>query len=149
MNTMNLIGNLTKDPELRFTPNGQANVTFSLASSRRFKDSNDQWQEKTSFFNCVAWGQMAENIAESLRKGMRVVAIGRMEQRSWETNEGDKRSTVEFNVEEVGPSTRFATIDGVTKNAPNGDSNGNGNGHAPAPAPAMVGAGDEVAEEPF
>ena len=102
-----LVGNLTKDPEIRFTSGGRGNCSFGLAVNRRWQQ-NGEWQEQTSFFNVVAWGTLAENAAASLTKGTRVVVTGRLEQRTWETPQGEKRSIVEVNADEIGPSLRWA-----------------------------------------
>ena len=104
-----LVGNVTREPELRFTPNGAANVSFGIACNRRWQ-ANGEWQEATSFFNVVAWGTLAENVAACIAKGSRVTVSGRLEQRSWETPEGEKRSAVEVVADEVSPSLRFATV---------------------------------------
>jgi single-strand DNA-binding protein len=103
-----LVGNLTRDPELRFTQGGRAIATLGLAVSRRYQ-VNNEWQEQTSFFNVVAWGQLGENAASSLAKGTRVLVTGRLEQRSYETQDGEKRSVVEVIADEIGPSLRWAT----------------------------------------
>lgn len=102
------VGNLTRDPELRFSQGGRAICTLSLAVSRRYQ-VNNEWQEQTSFLNCVAWGQLGENAASSLTKGTRVFVTGRLEQRSFETQTGEKRSVVEIVADEVGPSLKWAT----------------------------------------
>ena len=95
-NNVDLIGNVTRDPELRFTPSGQAVATFGLAVNRRWQNRQTQaWEESTSFFDVVCWAQLAENVAESVTKGTRLMVIGRLDQRSWETQDGDKRSKVE------------------------------------------------------
>ena len=92
-NTVTLIGNLSRDPELRFTPSGQAVATFGLAVNRRWQNRQTQeWEEATSFFDVTCWAQLAENVAESCSKGSRVMVSGRLDQRTWETKEGDKRS---------------------------------------------------------
>lgn len=110
MNTVVEVGNLTADPSLRYTPSGQAQCGFSIAVSRRWQNRQTQeWEEQTSFFNCTAWGTLAENIAESLAKGNRVLVTGRLEQRSWETDAGEKRSVVEIVADSVGPDLRWAT----------------------------------------
>jgi single-strand DNA-binding protein len=104
-----ITGNLTEDPELRFTPAGAPVANFTVAVTPRVKDG-DSWKDgETSFFRCTAWRSLAENLAESLTKGARVLVQGRLQQRSWETPEGDKRSVVEVQVEEAGPSLRWAT----------------------------------------
>jgi len=108
-NSVTLIGNLVDDPELRFTPSGVAMAKVRFAVSRRYQDRNQEWQEETSFFGGTCWRDMAENVAESLQKGMRVIVTGRLEQRSWETQEGDKRSIIEVRIDDIGPSVRWAT----------------------------------------
>jgi single-strand DNA-binding protein len=107
-----LTGNLTRDPEIRYTRDGQATTVFSLAVNRRWQDRETrEWEESTSFFDVTCWRELAENAALSLTKGMRVVVTGRLEQRSWETEEGDRRSRVEVVAEDLGASLRFATAD--------------------------------------
>ena len=109
-NTVTLIGNITRDPELRFTPTGQATTTFGLAVNRRWQNRQTQeWEEATSFFDVVCWRDLAENVVASAGKSARVIVTGRLEQRTWETQDGDKRSKVELVAEDVGPSLRFAT----------------------------------------
>ncbi len=126
-NNISVVGNITRDPELRFTPTGQATATFGLAVNRRWQNRQTQeWEEATSFFDVVCWREMAENAAESLSRGSRVIVTGRLEQRSWETQDGDKRSKVEIVADEIGPSLRWATAQ-VTKNerrGPGGDGGG-------------------------
>lgn len=107
-NTVTLTGNLTRDPELRFTTGGRGVASFGLAVNRRWQQNGD-WKEETSFFNVVCWGDMGENVATSLLKGSRVIVTGRLEQRGWETDTGEKRSVVEVIADEVGPSLRWAT----------------------------------------
>ncbi len=110
--TTTITGNLTRDPEIRYTRDGQATTSLGVAVNRRWQDrSTQEWQEATSFFDVVCWRDLAENVALSLTKGMRVVVTGRIEQRSWETDEGDHRSKVEIVADEVGASLRFATVD--------------------------------------
>src|SRR6201746_653952 len=106
-----VVGNLTGDPELRFTPSGAAVANFTIASTPRAFDKNsNEWKDgDTLFLSCSIWRQAAENVAESLQKGMRVVAPGRLKKRSYETREGEKRTVVELDVEEVGPSLKYAT----------------------------------------
>lgn len=109
-NNVDLVGSLGADPELKFTHGGQAVANFNLAVSRRWQNrQTQQWEEATSWFRVTCWGQLAENVAESLVKGSRVIVTGRLEQRSWETQDGDKRSVVEVVADEVGPSLRWAT----------------------------------------
>jgi single-strand DNA-binding protein len=111
-----VVGNLTDDPELRFTPSGAAVASFTVAATPRTFDKNtNEWKDGDALFlRCSIWRQAAENVAESLTKGMRVVVQGRLKQRSYETREGEKRTVVELDVEEVGPSLKYATAK-VTK----------------------------------
>ncbi|MBB4736241.1 single-stranded DNA-binding protein [Micrococcus cohnii] len=106
-----IVGNLTADPELRFTPNGAAVANFTVASTpRTFDRQNNEWKDgETLFLRCSIWREAAENVAESLTKGMRVVAQGRLKSRSYEDREGNKRTSWEMDVDEVGPSMRYAT----------------------------------------
>lgn len=150
-NSIVLVGNVTRDPELRFTPSGQATATFGLACNRRWQNRQTQeWEEATSFFDIVCWRDMAENAAESLGRGSRIIVSGRLEQRSWETADGDKRSKVEVIADEIGPSLRWATAQ-VTKNerkGPGGETSGSRN--APAAASASAGsAGYGYDDDPF
>ncbi len=109
-NNVTIIGNVTRDPELRFTASGQANTTFGVAVNRRWQNrQTNEWEEQVSYFNVVLWRELAENSAESLSKGTRVIVTGRIEQRSYETQDGDKRNVVEIIADEVGPSLRWAT----------------------------------------
>ena len=108
-NSVTLIGNLVDDPELRFTPSGVALAKIRMAVNRRWRGQDGEWQENTSFFGGTVWREQAEQVAESLQKGMRIIVSGRLEQRSWETEQGDKRSIVEIQIDEVGPSLRWAT----------------------------------------
>jgi single-strand DNA-binding protein len=109
--TITVIGNLTDDPELRFVPSGAAVAKFRLASTPRFMDrESGQWKDGDPLFlACTVWRQAAENVAESLTRGTRVIVTGRLRQRSYETREGEKRTVIELEVDEVGPSLRFAT----------------------------------------
>jgi len=135
-NTMTVVGNLTGDPELRFTQAGTAMLTGSIADNRRYQ-VNGEWQEETSYLNFVAWRELAENGAASLTKGMRVVVTGRLQQRTWEDKDGNKRVSYDLVVDEIGPSLRFATAT-VTKNA---------RGEAPA-VPANVATDPPLSDEP-
>jgi single-strand DNA-binding protein len=111
-NATTLSGNLTRDPEIRYTRDGQANATFGLAVNRRWQPrGSEEWEEATSFFDVVCWRELAENVALSLVKGSRVVVSGRLEQRSWETENGERRSRVEVTADDVGASLRFATVE--------------------------------------
>lgn len=107
-NQVTLVGNLTRDAELRFTAGGKAVASFGLAVNRRWMVANE-WKEQVSFFNCTAWDTLAENFAASCGKGARVIVTGRLEQREYETKEGEKRNVVELVVDEAGPSMRWAT----------------------------------------
>ena len=106
-----LVGNLTRDPEVRFTAAGAAVANFTVASTPRVYDRQaGEWKDgDATFMNCSVWRQMAENVAESLQKGMRVVVYGRLKTNTWETQDGEKRSSLEVEVEEVGPALRYAT----------------------------------------
>ena len=156
-NTVTLVGNVTRDPELRFIPSGQAVAQFGLAVNRRWQNrQSNEWEEQTSFFDVKCWAQMAENVSESIQRGARVIVTGRLEQRSWETEQGDKRSKVEVVADEVAPSLRWATVE-IKKNerregggaggpGPNRDVDLRG---ARAGAPAGGGGYDGSDEEPF
>ena len=116
-NNVDLVGNLTRDPELRYTPGGTAVASFGLAVNRRIQNrQTNEWEDRPSYFDIVCYGSLGENAAESLGKGSRVLVTGRLEQRSWETGEGERRSKVEVVADEVGPSLRWATVD-ITRNA--------------------------------
>ena len=138
-NNVVLVGNVTRDPELRFTPNGQATATFGLAVNRRWQNRQTQeWEEATSFFDVVCWRELAENASESLSRGARVIVTGRLEQRSWENQEGEKRSKVEVVADELGPSLRWASAE-VKKNEKRGPGeSGRGSGGSGGSAPAAA-----------
>ena len=123
-----VVGNLTADPELRFTPSGAAVANFTVASTpRTFDRQTNEWKDgEALFLRCNVWRQAAENVAESLTRGARVVVTGRLKQRSFETKEGEKRTVVELEVDEIGPSLRYATAK-VNKGA-RGSGGGGGNG---------------------
>ncbi|MCA1710978.1 MAG: single-stranded DNA-binding protein [Actinobacteria bacterium] len=106
-----VVGNLTNDPELRFTPSGAAVASFTVASTPRTLDKNtNEWKDGDALFlRCSVWRQAAENVAESLQRGARVIVQGRLQQRSYETKEGEKRTVVELQVDEIGPSLKYAT----------------------------------------
>jgi single-strand DNA-binding protein len=109
-NTITVVGNITRDPELKFLNSGQAAVRRSVAVNSRWQNRQTQeWEERVSYFEVTGYGSMAENAANSLTKGTRVLVTGRLEQRSWETENGDKRSIVEINADEIAPSLKFAT----------------------------------------
>jgi single-strand DNA-binding protein len=128
-NTITLVGNLTRDPELRYTTGGRGVASFGLAVNRRYQ-VNNEWQEQTSFFNVVAWGQLGENAAATLTKGSRAIVFGRLEQRSWETQDGEKRSVVEVVADELGPSLRWAQaqIERNERSSTDGGFGGSGGG---------------------
>ncbi len=124
-----VVGNLTADPELRFTPSGAAVANFTVASTpRTFDKQSNEWKDgEALFLNCSVWRQAAENAAESLQRGMRVIVSGRLKARSYETREGEKRTVFEIDVEEVGPSLKYATAK-VTKTSRSGGGQGGGGG---------------------
>jgi single-strand DNA-binding protein len=126
-NSVTLVGNLTRDPELRFTTGGRGVASFGIAVSRRYQ-VNGEWQEQTSYFNIVAWGQMGENAASTLTKGMRVIVSGRLEQREYQNREGEKRTAIEINADEIGPSLRWATAS--VERIPRGEGGGNAGGYS-------------------
>ena len=110
MGQVTIVGNLTDDPELRYTPNGAAVAKFRVAVNRRYKDQSGEWKDgDTSFFKINAWRTLAENVAESLTRGANVIVVGRLLQRSWETQDGEKRTVIEIEADEIGPSLRWAT----------------------------------------
>ena len=134
-NSVTIVGNLTRDPELRFTQSGQARATLGVAVNRRWQNrQSGEWEEQVSFFNVVCWREMAENVSESLGRGMRVMVSGRLEQRSWDTQEGDKRSVVEVDIQEIGPSLRWATAS-VSRTPSTSSAGGNYGRGSSAPAP--------------
>ncbi|MBO3089140.1 single-stranded DNA-binding protein [Cellulomonas dongxiuzhuiae] len=127
--TITVIGNLTGDPELRFTPSGAAVANFTVASTpRTFDRQSNEWKDgETLFLRCSIWREAAESVAESLTKGTRVIVQGRLSQRSYETREGEKRTVYELQVDEVGPSLRYATAK-VTRTQRSGGGNFGGGG---------------------
>jgi single-strand DNA-binding protein len=159
--TITMIGNLVDDPELRFTPSGAAVAKFRVASTPRYLDkATNEWKDGESLFlQCQIWRQAAENVAESLTKGMRVILSGRLKQRSYETKEGEKRTVFEVEVDEVGPSLRNATAK-VTRTQRAGGSSGFGGAPAAAdsfnddpwaaasPSPAGGGWATTTSDEP-
>jgi single-strand DNA-binding protein len=141
--TLTVVGNLAADPELRFTPSGAAVVNFTVASTPRTYDrQSGEWRDgEALFLRCAAWRELAENVAESLTRGSRVILSGRLKQRSFETREGEKRSVVEVDVDEIGPSLRYATAK-VTKQ------NGRGS-KAGASSGARDGRGQVASDDPW
>jgi single-strand DNA-binding protein len=149
-NTVTVIGNVTRDPELRFTPSGQAIATFGLAVNRRWQNRQTQeWEEQVSFFDVTCWAQLGQNVSDTLVKGSRAIVSGRLEQRSWETDQGDKRSKVEIIADEVGPSLRWATADITRNERREGDAPSGGGGGSSRPVQNAAPAGYDPAEEPF
>ncbi len=149
-NSITIVGNITRDPELRYTPSGQANVRLGVAVNRKWQDRNSgEWQEATSFFDVIAWRELAENVNESLKKGARVIVTGRLEQRTWE-QDGNKRSVVEIIADEIAPSLRWATAKvEKTERRGAGESGGGGSGYgrsAPVGEPPPY---DDFGDEPF
>jgi single-strand DNA-binding protein len=127
-----IIGNLVDDPQLRYTPTGQAVANFRVASTPRFLDkTTNEWKDGDSLFlSCNVWRQAAENVAESLQRGMRVIVSGRLRQRSYETKEGEKRTVYEVEVDEVGPSLRNASAKVVRSSRATGGQGGSGGGYS-------------------
>jgi single-strand DNA-binding protein len=155
--TTTVTGNLTADPELRYTQTGRPVASFTIANTPRYPDrTSGEWQDgETWFVRCSAWADLAENVAASLSKGAAVVATGRLRARTWEADDGSKRATVEMTAEDVGPSLRRAVAK-VTKATrehatESGPAAGNGQPTTPAPATASAGAGESagpVGDEP-
>jgi single-strand DNA-binding protein len=155
--TITVIGNLTDDPELRFTPSGAAVAKFRVASTPRYMDrASGEWKDgEPLFLSCTVWRQAAENVTESLQRGARVIVSGRLRQRSYETKEGEKRTVMELEVDEVGPSLRYATakVQKMSRSSGGGYGSSSGGGNASggygaddpwasaAPAPAATGGG--------
>ena len=139
-----IIGNLTADPELRFTPSGAAVANFTVASTpRQFDRQSNEWKDgETLFMRCSVWRDAAENVAESLQRGTRVIVSGRLKSRSYETKEGEKRTSMELEIDEIGPSLRYATAQ-VTR-ASSSREGGGGGGGAP-----RGGSSPQVANEPW
>ena len=163
--TITVIGNLTDDPELRFTPSGAAVAKFRIASTPRFLDkASGEWKDGDPLFlACTVWRQVAENVAESLSRGSRVIVSGRLRQRSYETKEGEKRTVYELEVDEIGPSLRYATakVQRMSRSGGGGFGSGgsggqsNGGGFAAddpwataAPATTSSGGGGNFDDEP-
>ncbi len=147
-NSVTLVGNLVEDPELRFTQSGVAMASIRLAVSRRYQDRNNEWQEQTSFVGGTVWRDMAENVAESLTKGTRVIITGELEQRTWETQEGEKRSVIEIRIDDIAPSLRWATAS-VTRTPRSGSSGSYGAGSSTPPAPVAPRENFDADEAPF
>jgi len=161
VNSVTLVGNMVDDPELSFTPSGIAKANIRVAVNRIYNDRDGNRQEETSFFGGTLWREAAENASESLKKGMRVIITGSLEQRSWENKEGERRSVVEVRIDEMGPSLRWASAQvrrnnrtdpgrGVSNGGDwGGQSREGGDWNAPPPVP--VGGTPEASadEAPF
>ena len=146
-NNVTLVGNVTRDPEIRYTPSGQTVATFGLAVNRRWQNrQTNEWEEQVSFFDVKCWAQMAENVSDSITRGTRVIVSGRLEQRSWETDNGEKRSKVEVVADEIAPSLRWATAQVQKIERRDGASGG---GSAPAARPVPNEPANYEGEEPF
>ena len=145
-----IVGNLTADPELRFTPSGAAVANFTVASTpRQFDRQSNEWKDgETLFMRCSVWRDAAENVAESLQRGMRVIVSGRLKSRSYETKEGEKRTVVEMDVDEIGPSLRSATAK-VNKTQRGGGGGGFGGGQGGQGGGWSGGSGGGQAEDPW
>ena len=143
--TITVIGNLTDDPELRFTPSGAAVAKFRVASTPRFMDkASGEWKDgEPLFLACTVWRQAAENVAESLQRGARVIVQGRLRQRSYETREGEKRTVYELEVDEIGPSLRYATakVQKMSRSGGGGGGFGSGGGGGNRPQQQSGGGG--------
>lgn len=152
-NTITIVGNLTRDPELRFTPGGAAVANFGVAWNLKGRDGAE---DKVSYFDVTCWRQLAENVSDSLTKGSRVVVHGRLDQRSWENQDGERRSKVEIVADDVAPSLKWATVE-LTRNEYKGDGGQGGGGgqyqsaqNAPAqPAASAPAPQYDMNEEPF
>ncbi len=146
-----IVGNLTDDPELRFTPSGAAVAKFRVASTpRTFDRESGQWKDgEPLFLQCSVWRQAAENVAEALHRGSRGIVSGRLRQRTYETREGEKRTVIDLEVDEIGPSLRYATAK-VQKMSRSGGGGGfgSGGGNAPSQGPSSGGGGG-FADDPW
>ncbi len=145
-----VVGNLTNDPELRFTPSGAAVASFTVASTPRTLDkATNEWKDgEALFLRCSIWRQAAENVAESLTRGSRVIVQGRLQQRSYETKEGEKRTVIEMQVDEIGPSLKYATAK-VNKTSRGGGGGGYGGGGAPSGGGGGGFGGGAPADDPW
>ena len=146
-----VVGNLTADPELRFTPSGAAVANFTVASTPRIYDrQSGEWKDgEALFLRCNIWREAAENVAESLTRGSRVIVQGRLKQRSFETREGEKRTVVEVEVDEIGPSLRYATAKVNKASRSGGGGGGFGSGGSRASTGGGSGGGSESKDDPW
>ena len=120
--SVTIIGNLTRDPEERAIKSGETKLDFSVAASRRWKNRNDEWEEETSYFDVVAWSELAKNSGITLKKGTRVIIVGRLKQETWnDKNTGDKRNKIIVHAEDIGPSLRKAYIQDITRTGATGE----------------------------
>jgi single-strand DNA-binding protein len=151
--TITVVGNLTADPELRFTPAGAAVANFTVASTpRMFDRQTNEWKDgEALFLRCSIWREAAENVAESLTRGSRVIVQGRLKQRSFETREGEKRTVFEVEVDEIGPSLRYATakVNKASRSGGGGGGFGGGGGSRQQPAPAGGGTAAGTGDDPW
>jgi len=149
-NTVTVVGNLTREPELRYTPSGQAVCRLGIAVNRRWQNrQTNEWEEQVSFFNVTAWGQLGENVGECLGKGTRVIVTGRLEQRSWESPDGEKKSSVDIIADEIAPSLRWATAKIERNERKGGDFGDGGGGGGAAPTRPVANQDSGYDEEPF
>jgi single-strand DNA-binding protein len=148
---LTVVGNLTADPELRFTPSGAAVANFTVASTPRMMDrQTNEWKDGDPLFmRCSIWREAAENVAESLTRGSRVIVTGRLKQRSYETREGEKRTVVELEVDEIGPSLRYATAKVNKASRSGGGGGGFGGGGGNSRAAAGGGPSDGPRDDPW
>jgi single-strand DNA-binding protein len=146
-----VIGNLTADPELRFTPSGAAVANFTVASTpRMFDRQTNEWKDgEALFLRCSIWREAAENVAESLTRGSRVIVSGRLKQRSFETREGEKRTVVELEVDEIGPSLKYATAKVNKASRSGGGGGGFGGGGGSRQPAAQSSGGSATSEDPW
>ncbi len=146
-----VVGNLTADPELRFTPSGAAVANFTVASTPRIFDrQTSEWKDGDALFmRCSIWREAAENVAESLTRGSRVIVQGRLKQRSYETREGEKRTVVELEVDEIGPSLKYATAKVNKASRSGGGGGGFGSGSGGGGSRPASGGGSETKEDPW
>ena len=151
--TITVVGNLTADPELRFTPSGAAVANFTVASTPRIYDrQSGEWKDgEALFLRCNIWREAAENVAESLTRGSRVIVTGRLKQRSFETREGEKRTVVEVEVDEIGPSLKYATakVNKASRGGGGGGFGGGGGGGGGASGGGARAAAGETQDDPW
>src|SRR6185503_15176980 len=149
--TITVVGNLTDDPELRFTPSGAAVAKFRVASTPRFMDKQtNEWKDgEPLFLTCNVWRQAAEHVAESLQRGARVIVTGRLRQRSYETREGEKRTVIELEVDEIGPSLRYATAKVQKMSRSSGNGGFGSGGGANSGGGGGGGGGGGYADDPW